>query len=150
MFIPAAGSPLSSLAPPRQGQVPRPPGILADRWEPIDPADSTKGFDISALDEGDDPTDAAIGWQFMIRQGSGAALGTNGNRLHTITKATDGAAVQLADEGKRVMRKFEQRGDVRAVTVQAEVIGDSTATGAIVVACKNVHTDQSLITKGGA
>lgn len=116
---------------------------MADRIDPLT-------GDIATLLEGDDPTDAAIQWQFTVRQGTGAALGANGHRLHRIKKAVDGVEVQLQDEAKRVMRPFVQRGDVRELTVTAGVIGDSTATAAVEVACKNVHTEQRTRARGGA
>lgn len=141
MFIPPAGYPLSSYTPPTLGAVEPPPPIFADRF------DTTTG-DIADLLEGDDPTDAALLWQFTIRQGSGAALGNNGTRLHEIRKATDSAPGQIADEGRRVTEKFQARGDIRDVTVTGEVVGDSTAIAALEVKCTNVHTARSTVIGG--
>lgn len=133
MFIPPAGYALSAYTPPPLGAVEAPPPILADRFD-------TKTGDISTLIEGDDPTDAALQWQFTIRQGSGAAIGDNGNRLHEIRKATDSAPIQIEDEGRRVVQKFERRGDIKDVSVSGAVVGESTAIAALEVRCRNVHT----------
>jgi plasmid stability protein len=145
VFIPPAGTtPLSAYTPPRPGALLPPPAILADRVDPI-----TR--DISSLLEGEDPTDAALQWAFTIRQGSGAALGDLGHRLHTIRKATDGSSVQAADEARRVLRRFVQRGDVRDVDVAAGVVGSSTATSAVVIALTNTRTGRALRQRvGGA
>lgn len=141
MFIPPAGYALSAYALPNLDTVPAPPPILADRFD-------TATGDISDLLEGDDPTDAALQWQFTVRQGSGAALGDNGNRLHEIRKATDSAPIQIADEGRRVVRKFEARGDIKDVSVTGEVVGGSTAIAALEVRCTNVHTSSSTVLGG--
>lgn len=141
MFIPPAGYPLSAYTPPNLAAVPPPPAILADRFD-------TETGDVATLLEGDDPTDAALQWQFTVRQGSGAALGDNGNRLHEIRKATDSAPIQIADEGRRVVRKFEARGDIRDVDVTGEVAGGSTAIAALEVRCTNVHTSRSTVLGG--
>jgi hypothetical protein len=140
VFIPPAGYALSSYTPPNVAAVPPPPIILADQIRALDPNNPERGYDIADLLEGDDPTDAALQWQFTVRQGSGAALGENGNRLHLIRKATAGAPIQIADEGRRVVQKFQARGDIENVTVTGEVQGDSTAIAALEVRCRNVHT----------
>jgi len=133
MFIPPAGYPLSAYTPPNLAAVPPPPAILADRFD-------TETGDVATLLEGDDPTDAALQWQFTVRQGSGAALGDNGNRLHEIRKATEQAPTRLADEARRVVQKFVQRGDLTDVEVTGAVVGESTAIGAVEVRAHNVHT----------
>lgn len=143
LLIPPAGtSPLSAYTPPRPGALLPAPFIMADK---IDPATG----DLASLLEGADPTDAQIQWQFTVRQNSGAALGVNGHRLHLIKKATDGAKVQLEDEAKRVMRPFVQRGDVKDLEITAGVVGDSTATAAVEIACTNVYTEQRARARGG-
>lgn len=140
MFIPPAGYALSSYTPPLLGALDPPAPILADRWRAVDSRVPERGYDIADLEEGDDPTDAALLWQFTVRAGSGAALGTNGNRLHEIRKATEQAPTRLADEARRVVQKFVQRGDLTDVEVTGAVVGESTAIGAVEVRAHNVHT----------
>lgn len=131
-FIPPAGYPLSAYTPPVLGALPRPPAILAKKID-------VKTGDASLL-EGADPTDAALQWQLTVRQGSGAALGDNGNRLHTITKGTQQAPQQIKDEGTRIAGKFEDRGDIENVQIEGDVIGGSTAERALKVTYTNTHT----------
>lgn len=133
MFVPPAGLPLSAFTPSPVSTLGPPPPILAERIDP------TTGEVLSIL-EGEDPTDAALLWQLRVRQGSGAALGDNGNRLHLITKATEGAPIQIADEGRRVTDKFRARGDVDEVVVTGSTPGGSTAIKALVVQYRNTHT----------
>lgn len=141
-FIPPAGSPLSSFTPPVVGALQRPPLILADQIDP------TTG-DLSSLTEGNDPTSAAIQWQFTVREGTGIALGTGGHRLHKIRKATDGAQIQIQDEGKRVMRKFEDTQQVENVTVKGATVGSTTATAALEIQCTNTLTERAITLRGG-
>lgn len=134
MFIPYPTTPIPD---PRPGALPPPPILLADRINP------TTGDAVSFL-AGDDPIDAALQWQFTVRQNGGAAIGpTNGHRLHTITKATPQAPVQLQDEARRVTEKFRTRGQIANVTVKAEIVGESTATGAIEIRARNVIADRA-------
>lgn len=140
MFIPPAGYPLSTYTPPLVGALDPPPPILADKWRAVDADHPERGYDIADLDAFDDPTDAALLWQFTVRAGSGAALGTNGNKIHMIRKATEQAPIQLEDEARRVVQKFITRGDITDVEVTAEVVGGSSAIGAIEVRAHNVHT----------
>lgn len=142
MLIPA-GFPLSAYTPPNVHATPPPPPILADRWDPA-------RNDIATLWEGDDPTDAALQWQCTIREGGGAALGSNGARFHRVTKGTDTAALQLSDEGRRIAARYVQRGDIRDVKVSGAVEGGSTAIGAVVIAYINEHTEQAARVRGGA
>lgn len=101
--------------------------------------------------EGDDPIDAAIQWQFTVRQGAGAALGDNGHRLHLITKATESAPLRIADEGRRVLAKFRERGDIDNVNVSGDVGGGSTATAALVAEYTNTTTSERAgVRIGGA
>lgn len=142
MFVPPAGLPLSAFTPRPVSTLGTLPPILADR---IDPATG----DVADLLEGDDPTDAALQWQFTVRQGAGAALGDNGNRLHLITKATEQAPVQIADEGRRVAAKFRDRGDIADVSVEGETLGTSTAIASLVLGYTNVATtDRSGLALG--
>jgi len=110
--------------------------VLADLIDP------EKGDAVSFL-AGDDPLDAAIAWQFTVRQGSGAALGTNGHRLHTITKATPQAPGQLETEGRRVLEKFAGRGQLADVEVSGEIVGESTPIGAVTIKATNVPAQRS-------
>lgn len=138
MFLPFAFPP----APPAPSTRGAPPPILADRIDP-------KTRDVMSLLEGDDPTDAALQWQATVRQGSGAALGDNGNRLHTITKGTEDAPTRIADEGRRIAAKFVQRGDVRDVVAEGDVIGGSTATAALQLTYTNTHTTTKSVARSG-
>ena len=133
MFVPPAGFPLSSYTPPAVSTFGPPPPILAEKIDP------TTGELLSIL-EGADPTDAALAWQFRIRQGSGAALGDNGTRLHLITKGTERAPVQIADEGRRVASKFVRRGQISGVVSEGAVEGGATAIGALVLTYENAAT----------
>lgn len=144
MFIPPAGFPFSTYTPPDVTTLGPPPIVLADV---IDRATG----DAASFLAGADPIDAALGWQFTVRQGSGAALGTNGHRLHTITKATPQARVQLADEARRVGAKFEARGQLADVAVSASVTDGGTATGLIEMRARNVPAERAaqLPTFGG-
>lgn len=142
MFIPAAGSPLSAFTPPRVGALPPPAGVLSRKFD-------TSTRDVADLFTGEDPTDAALRWQLTIRRGSGAALGDNGNELHLIRKATDDAPVRLRDEAKRVVRKYERRGDIADVEVIAEAVGTNTATAAVQISCRNTHTEATARVRGG-
>lgn len=139
MFLPVAYPP----PPPAPSTRGAPPPILAERIDP-------KTGDLATILEGDDPTDASIQWQATIRQGSGAALGNNGNRLHTITKATEDAPTRIADEGRRIMAKFVDRGDVRDVVVAGDVVGGSTATTALQVTYTNNHTTTKSTVRSGS
>lgn len=143
MFIVPCGYPLSAYTPPDPGALPLPPVILADRL--------TKAGELVTILEGESPIDGALAWQFTVRQGSGAALGANGHRLHTITKATPQAPVQLADEARRVVGKFVERKQLRDVEVRAELLGTSTATGAIQMSATDVLAERAarLPTLGG-
>jgi hypothetical protein len=136
MFIPPAGYPLSAYTPPELGRVPPPIPILADRI-------STVTGDVESLAVGVDPTDAALQWQFTIRQGEGAANGTNGARLHLITKATEQAPTQIADEGRRVVAKYVERGDIVDVVAVGGTPGGATAIAALDLRYHNVHTDRA-------
>ena len=137
MFVPPAGFPLSSFTPPQVSTLGAPPPILADRIDP-------RTGDIATLLEGDDPTDAAIQWQLTIRQGSGAALGDNGHRLHEITKATESAPTQIADEGRRVTAKFRERGDITDVLAEGSTPGGSTAIKALSLTYHNARTGRRV------
>lgn len=141
-FLPAAFPP-PTITPPIAGTAPLPPGILADRFEAVDPNDATKGVEIFDLLVGDDPTDAAILWQFSIEQGAGAANGTNGTALAGITKATPSAPQQIKDEGQRIAQRFVDRGDIDNVTVEGGTPGTSTRTKAISLRYHNRHTDKT-------
>lgn len=141
MFIP----PPAPLPVAPSNALPPPPILLA---ELID----TKTGDARSFLAGDDPLDAAIQWQFTVRQGSGAALGTNGHRLHTITKATPQAPAQLADEARRVVGKFIERGQLGDVEVEGAIVGDATATGAVQIQATNVPAARAtrVVQIGGA
>ena len=139
MFLPVAFPP-PPLAPSTRGAQ---PPILAERIDP-------KTGDLATILEGDDPTDAAIQWQALVRQGSGAALGDNGNRLHTITKGTEDAPTRIADEGRRIMSKFVTRGDVSEVAVTGDVVGGSTATASLAISYRNNHTSKKSVARSGA
>lgn len=146
VFIVPCGYPLSAYSPPVVGALSLPPIVLADRL--VSQADAAAApsaipGDLFTLLAGDDPIDAAIAWQFTVRQGGGAALGDNGHRLHTITKATPQAPVQLADEARRVVQKFIDRGQLANVEVAADVIGGSTATGAIEMHATNTLAERA-------
>lgn len=134
MFIPY---PVSPIPTPKPGALAPPPVMLADS---IDPATG----DARSFMVGDDPIDAAVQWQFTVRQNGGAAIGTtNGHRLHTITKATPQAPTQLADEARRVLDKFVTRGQLTNVSVESEIVGDNTATGAIEIRARNALADRA-------
>mgnify|MGYP006921458222 CR=1 FL=1 len=138
MFIPVLFPP-PPPAPSTRGAA---PPILADRINP-------KTGDVMSLLEGDDPTNAAIQWQATVRQGSGAALGDNGNRLHLITKGTEDAPTRIADEGRRIMSKFITRGDVSEVAVTGDVVGGSTATASLAISYFNNHTRKKSVPRSG-
>lgn len=135
VFIIPCGYPLSAYTPPDVGALPLPPIVLADRLD-------TRGELVTLL-EGDDPIDSALAWQFTVRQGSGAAIGDNGHRMHLVTKATPQAPVQLEDEARRVVGKFIQRGQLRVADITAEVVGGSTATGNVQIRATNVLAERA-------
>jgi hypothetical protein len=127
---------MGTWTPPTTGALLLPPILLAERIDP-----NTR--ELVSVNLGEDPIDAALQWQFTVRQGSGSAIGTNGHRMHTITKATPQAPVQLADEGRRVAQKFVQRGQLQVTEVVAEVVGGSTATGAVQIRGRNLLADRA-------
>lgn len=139
MFIPVLFPP----PPPPTSTRGAPPPILAERIDP-------KTGDLASILEGDDPIDAAIQWQATIRQGSGAALGSNGNRLHLITKATEDAPTRIADEGRRILQKFVDRGDASDIAVEGDVVGGSTATAALQVTYFNTRTAAKSAVRSGS
>lgn len=147
MFIFPAGYALSAYTPPLLGAILPPAGILAERVDPTTgeltsllPGERPNAAAACSLHASDDPTDAAILWQFRIRQGQGAANGTNGTRLHAIRKATEQAPGQIADEGRRVLAKFEGRGQVSNVAAAGATPGGSTAIAALEVSYDNAST----------
>ncbi len=140
VFLPPPSTPPASPSPP----LPLPPLVLADVIDP------TTGDAVSFL-AGADPVEAALQWQFTVRQGSGSALGTNGHRLHTITKATPQAPMQLEGEVRRVAQKFVGRGQLADLDVAATVEGESTATGVIAASATNVIAERATqLVIGGA
>jgi hypothetical protein len=127
---------MGTWTPPTVGALPLPPILLAERIDP-------ETRELVSVNLGEDPIDAALQWQFTVRQGSGSAIGTNGHRMHTIKKATPQAPVQLADEARRVVQKFVQRGQLEKVSIQSAIVGGSTATGAVQIAARNVLADRA-------
>lgn len=132
MFLPPPSVPPASPS----SALPRPPIVIADV---IDPA---TGNAVSFL-AGADPVEAAVQWQFTVRRGSGAALGDNGHELHTITKATPQAPMQLEDEARRVASKFVARGQLANLEVTATITEESTATGIIEASATNVLAERA-------
>lgn len=121
IIIPPGGTPAGAFVAAPVVDAQRPPGILADKVDPIT-------GEILSLFTGLHPVNGAIQHQFAVRAGSGAAV-NGGQNFEAIRKNVDGTDKALAFEARRIAEPFVRRGLVSIDELDTNASDSSGAPG---------------------
>ena len=110
--------------------------MLADLYDP-----ATGDF-ASINHEGYHPVDAAVATQFIIEQGAGPAVASDGHRFKTFKKIGPTTAAQLEDEARRILHPLVDRGDISIDEVKTEAGVDAPDLGAVFLEYTNLQTQK--------
>ncbi len=120
VIYPLGLSPIGFLVPTTVGLAPA-PVIAAELRDP-------KTLDVGSLLRSADPIDDQVQIAMRARRGSGAALGTTGQRYRDILKLSNNVERLLESETRTVLATLVDRGDIAIESITVET--DSSAAWA--------------------
>ena len=132
IILPFGLSPIGLAGPQLPGAMPPPPVIAAELRDPVT-------FDVASMLVSADVIDDQVQIAMRARRGSGAALGSTGQRFADITKLTTNVQRLLETEARTALGLLVSRGDITIVSIGVQT-DDGNAWAEVVIAYTNNRT----------